>query len=242
MPTVLELLLDPACPLHRGKSTAVQCRSPGACRAKVSHTGTTRPHPVDLEPPTGFVIAQPRHNPATTQRRRPWVDEGEPVTTSADTVTRLRLLVGYLGETAGWWSSQFYRDSSRMFLEPVFVRSFQQARLTGVTAAAARVHDEYIGAGRTLHLYRMPEILEQQVASAMADTAWMAELAEAVVSDAQAQQHLAGMADDVESVEGPVLVGELTDDPGPALAKMAGHYLSAFQSGRRTYPYLRDRS
>lgn len=163
------------------------------------------------------------------------------MTTTAGTVTRLRLLVGYLGESADWWSSQFYRDSSRMFLEPVFVRSFHQARLTGVSAAAARVHDEYVGAGRTLHLYRMPEILEQQVAAAMADTAWMAELATVVDSEAQAQHELAAMAEEVEPVEGPVLVGDLTDDPGPALAAMAGHYLAAFRSGSRAYPYLRDR-
>src|SRR5579883_2609864 len=77
-------------------------------------------------------------------------------------LARLRILIGYLGESAqfGWWSSNFFGPGSKAFLSPVFARTSLLAQYHGVTAAAAKVHDEHIGVGRVYHLFRLPEDLE----------------------------------------------------------------------------------
>uniref|UniRef100_UPI0039B77F6C BrxE family protein n=1 Tax=Pseudomonas sp. P1B16 TaxID=2986074 RepID=UPI0039B77F6C len=83
----------------------------------------------------------------------------------AQTIAELRVLVGYLGEQQpAWWSSQFFSPTAAAFLGPVFARSTTLAQYQGVTAAAARKHEEHIGEGRTFHLFRLPEIFEQSAA------------------------------------------------------------------------------
>lgn len=160
--------------------------------------------------------------------------------TEREALTELRMLVGYLGELEGWWGSQFYGATSKAFLSPIFGRSTHQARLQGVTAAAGRVHDERIGVGRTLHLFRMPELLEQTTAEVISDPDRAEALSTPLASKHEATTRLAALAGAVEPLEGPVLLGEVSGDLSPTLAAMAGHYLAAFQGGTQTYPYLRD--
>ena len=79
-------------------------------------------------------------------------------------ILRLRIVVGYLGESAqyAWWSTSFYEPSSRLFLEPVFSKTSQVAQYHGVIEAARRLHDEHLSTG-SYHLFRLPEELEQDL-------------------------------------------------------------------------------
>ena len=66
------------------------------------------------------------------------------------TAAEIRVLVGYLAEQhAAWFTSQFFGPRASAFLTPVFARTAFQAQCNGVTAAAARVHEDAIGTGRT---------------------------------------------------------------------------------------------
>ena len=80
------------------------------------------------------------------------------------TILQARLLVGYLGERAqyDWWPTEFYETSSRLFLEPVYSRTFNLAQYHGVLEAARLLHDEHLSVG-SFHLFRLPEEIEQDL-------------------------------------------------------------------------------
>lgn len=160
----------------------------------------------------------------------------------AQTITALRVLVGYLGEQQPvWWPSQFYSPNAAAFLGPVFARSTVLAQYQGVTAAAARKHDEYIGEGRTFHLFRLPEIFEQSAAAVLADKAFEASILASVSSRDQALVRLADLAGQTASAsEGPVVLGDLADELGNALKFCAALYFDAFNRGIQCFPYLRE--
>ena len=156
-----------------------------------------------------------------------------------EVLTELRAIVGYLGEEHGWWDSQFFSRSARTFLEPVFHRSLALSQYQGVSVAAARVHDERIGVGRIVHLYRMPELHEQAAAAVLRDATSVDQVLAHLGSVEQAMERLSELATPVELNEGPVLVGTWEEDLALSLGKMAGHYMAAMQEGHRAYPYLR---
>lgn len=89
----------------------------------------------------------------------------------AKTIAEFRVLVGYLGEKpqAGWWGSEFYVPSAAACRTPIFNRSLFQARYQGATAAAAKTHDDSIGAGRIFHLFCLPIRHEQMAADSLRD-------------------------------------------------------------------------
>lgn len=157
----------------------------------------------------------------------------------SEVLAELRALVGYLGEEHGWWDSQFFSRSARTFLEPVFPRSLPLSQYQGVTVAAARAHDERIGVGRIVHLFRMPELHEQAAAAVLQDATGVDQVFAHLANQEQAMKRLQALASPVESNEGPVLVGGWDEDLALSLGKMAGHYAAAMHEGRRTYPYLR---
>lgn len=160
----------------------------------------------------------------------------------AKTIAELRVLVGYLGEQApAWWPCQFFSPTAAAFLGPVFTRSTALAQYQGVTAAAARKHEEHIGEGRTFHLFRLPEIFEQSAAAVFADKDFEASIRTSVASRDQALARLAELAGGAaSSSEGPVVVGDLTDELGDALKSCAALYLDAFSKGIQCFPYLRE--
>lgn len=159
----------------------------------------------------------------------------------AKTAAELRVLVGYLGEQApAWWSSQFFGTTATAFLTPVFSRSMFQAQCQGVTAAAARLHDEFIGHGRTLHLFRLPEVFEQSIAATLADPQFEAAAREMVSSKELALARLAALSSTATAAEGPVVVGDWSDSLDVAFKTIAGLYYDAFAKGIKTFPYLRE--
>ena len=154
---------------------------------------------------------------------------------------QLRILVGYLGERAqfAWWPTAFYEASSRLFLEPVFSRTSQLAQYHGVIEAARRLHDEHLSVG-SYHLFRLPEEVEQDLHNLVqSPEANEFVLQEMLNKDAALStlRELGGNVS-VESV-GPTAVGNIGDLDSPNTVKaIAAAYLSAFNQGAKTYPYL----
>jgi hypothetical protein len=158
-----------------------------------------------------------------------------------EVLLRLRLLVSYLGEQAqyNWWSSTFMGATGASVLAYPFPRTAHLAQYHGVVQAARKTHDDLIGVGKVLHLFRVPEEVEQDL-HAMVLQRGPSGLAVASGRD-EAFAQLLEMGDQrVSSQVGPVLVGE----PGQLLAqdairKVAGIYAASFASGQRAYPYFK---
>lgn len=160
----------------------------------------------------------------------------------AKTIAELRVLVGYLGEQQpAWWPSQFFSTTAAAFLGPVFTRSMALAQYQGVTAAAARKHEEHIGEGRTFHLFRLPEIFEQSAASVLADKTFEGSLRSSIASREQALARLEELSGQVACAsEGPVVVGDMGAELGDTLKYCAALYRDAFSKGIQCFPYLRE--
>lgn len=169
-------------------------------------------------------------------------DEFTAMIKDAQTIAELRVLVGYLGEQQpAWWPSQFFSPTAAAFLGPVFARSTLLAQYQGVTAAAARKHEEHIGEGKTFHLYRLPEVFEQSAAGVLSDKAFEARVRTLVASRDKALGRLAELAGGpVNASEGPVVIGDLTDELSDALKSCAALYLDAISKGIQCFPFLRE--
>jgi len=153
-------------------------------------------------------------------------------------ISRLRVLVGYLGEReqSHWWSSSFLGRTSGVFLAPVFANAAGNTRLIGVTEAARRVHDEAIGVGRAFHLFRLPQTLERELhrtISAAADVSDIDSVDEALD---ELKELSSG---DAAPRSGPMHVGTVAMlDNAEWVAAVASHYVAAFKVGFQTFPYF----
>lgn len=154
----------------------------------------------------------------------------------------LRILVGYLGERSqeSWWSTAFFEPSSHLFLEPAFPKTFGLTQYHGVKEAACRVHDEHIGIGTVYHLFRLPEEVEQDLYRHLKDAIVKGGLQSPPQDKETALNALATIAGDGSGMnEGPVAIGQIKDIASSISIKaLARTYLSAFQSGRKTFPYF----
>jgi hypothetical protein len=156
-------------------------------------------------------------------------------------ITELRILIGYLGEQrCPWWTSQFFSPTAHTFLAPIFARTFFQAQCQGVTAAAARLHDEHIGIGRTFHLFRMPEGIEQAVAATLATSVFESEMRPYLANVEVALDRLNELTSQQSAPEGPVAVGAMMEDLNQQLRRIAGLYYDAFSKGTKSFPYFRE--
>jgi len=159
------------------------------------------------------------------------------------TIVKLRVLVGFLGEKSqsSWWSSDFLSSNSIAFLAPTFPRSVFLAQYNGVTAAASKVHDELIGVGQTIHLFRLPIELEQSCQDAANNQELVEELQKTLTDRDSVMTRLEAIA--IPSTEihtGPVLVVQGSEDLQNNLKKAAGIYLSAFRGQSKAFPYLKE--
>lgn len=152
-------------------------------------------------------------------------------------VSRLRVLVGYLGERqqSNWWPSSFLDRTSEAFLAPVFGHAVANARVVGVTEAARRVHDDAIGVGRAFHLFRLPETLEQELHRTVVESK------DAAVASAEAalEELKALSSGEAAANPGPIRVGPL-DMLADArwVPAVASHYHAAFTAGVPSFPYF----
>lgn len=158
---------------------------------------------------------------------------------------RLRLIVGYLGEKGqfSWWPTEFHGGTSEAFLSPVFSKTADLARYNGVLEAARRLHDEHIGVGQVVHLFRFPAVVEQSIHEELVkegiDTAFLSDLE----SKDAAFAALESLSDaSTTRSEGPIQVGELSDLGSKSwIGKTAACYLNAFKNNTKCFPYLTNR-
>jgi hypothetical protein len=153
---------------------------------------------------------------------------------------RLRIAVGVLGEKSqqGWWPTSFFDSTSRVFLDPVFVRTALGAQYNGVTEAARRIHDTRLGVG-SFHLFRMPEEVEQDLHAQVMEWArsGRGELPlDAPEATLAIEQFAAGEG---TSSPGPRLLGLSSDLDKLALWQQAAAvYRDAFSTGFQSFPYF----
>lgn len=158
-------------------------------------------------------------------------------------LARLRLIVGYLGESSqfGWWRSSFLSPSSKTFLSPVFGKTMFLAQYHGVKEAAMKTHDNYIGVGRgVFHLFRLPESIERRLHGLLCDSKIINQLPRDIVcvKDALRTLKLFGNKS-ADFTVGPVLIGNLSD-----IKKMeswqltARYYWHSFDKNNRVYPFF----
>jgi len=157
-------------------------------------------------------------------------------------IIKLRLLVGFLGEKSqfNWWPSNFFSDLSSSFLEPIFPKTSELARVQGVTQAGRLLHDERIGVGRVFHLFRLPETMEQILFEKIRDQSLPIAITQAIESRESAMVELERQATAGMSFrEGPVQIGYVTDlVTDDWLGTAAAYYHAAFSKDAQVFPYL----
>ncbi len=157
------------------------------------------------------------------------------------TLLRLRLLVGYLGERTqyAWWPTSFYDASSKLFLEPVFTKTSHLAQYHGVLEAARRVHDEHLSVG-SYHLFRLPEEAEQDFSAMLQSSISDMLFSGSSPNPERASALLREIASDNRvSESGPLAVGTIKDVGSKVVVTaIASAYQSAFGRQVRIYPYL----
>ena len=162
---------------------------------------------------------------------------------SLNDLATLRLVVGYLGEKDqyNWWSSSFLNETTKKMLEFTFPRTASLAQYEGVSAAAARVHDERIGVGETFHLFRLPELLEKSLVNYVQANSEESDFKSVIQTKENAVEALTTLAGSASiSEEGPVNVGGINDNDWKlSINKIASAYLTSFTSDKKSFPYFR---
>lgn len=166
------------------------------------------------------------------------------INTQLGSLARLRVLVAHFGEAAipSWWSTSFTSEAGLDFSTYNFARSQVSAAIAGATFAARKVHDDRIGRKGTRHLFRFDGGLERAVHREILE-ADQQQLAELIGSWDTAIVELERIATQtVDAPEGPIQIGKLGEEESESGAvELAAHYLSAFTSGRRVFPYFANR-
>jgi hypothetical protein len=157
------------------------------------------------------------------------------------TLLQMRLLVGFLGERAqfAWWPTAFYEASSRLFLEPVFSKTYRLAQYHGVLEAARRLHDEHLSVG-SYHLFRLQEEVEQDLHTLIQsneDDVLIGAAPKSKEAALDSLKHLARVAP--STGVGPTFVGSIGElDSADTLKAIGSAYWSAFSRNAKIYPYL----
>ncbi|WOG28772.1 MULTISPECIES: BrxE family protein [unclassified Endozoicomonas] len=157
-------------------------------------------------------------------------------------IAELKLLIGFLGEKSqfNWWESNFLSSSSNAYLTPTYPRTILLAQYHGVSEAALAVHDRFIGTGINYHLYRLPDSIEREIATAVQELSSSAHLRSTLISIDTALSRLAELASQEEAEDGPVDIGSFSDaDLEQLIKSSAGYYADAFTQGITCYPFMR---
>lgn len=159
-------------------------------------------------------------------------------------VTLLRIVIGYLGEKDhfDWWHSSFYSPGSNAFLKPIFGRTQLLAQCSGVTQAAALVHDERIGIGNVYHLFRLPEEMEQGIHRVLGEADFTKTSVGLIASRETALSYLHKFsAPPDQPGVGPTRVGKIdTLRQEHAWQVVAGLYYYAFEAVQPIFPYFSE--
>jgi hypothetical protein len=156
----------------------------------------------------------------------------------------LRLVTAATGERVAppWWRTQFLTEAGLRSTRRIFPRTALGSALACVTEAARAEHDSRIGIGGRYHLFRLPPRIEQQLASSLNESAFSAELEDAIKGGLE---HVLSMLERLSTgakltpKDGPVSLGEIGQLlKSQSFAEIAALYRGAAASGRRSYPYF----
>lgn len=156
-------------------------------------------------------------------------------------LAQLRYVVGFLGEKSqfNWWPSNFLNTSTKKMLEFTFPRTASLAQYEAVSAAAARIHDESIGVGKSFHLFRLPEFIEKTLVDELKNDNGD-EYESLVTSKEKALGVLTELSSSASlSGEGPINVGQVKSSQWEqSISNIASAYLQAFNDNKKAYPYF----
>jgi predicted Zn finger-like uncharacterized protein len=159
-------------------------------------------------------------------------------------LTRLRVLVGFLGERSqdGWWDTNFLSKTGIQYLEICFPRTALAAGCVSVSEAAKKLHDDRIGKGGVFHLFRLPSAFEERVHRHLLKVQ-PGEVLAAIETRETAISKLEEFAESTGGTsEGPIRLGDSDEIlTGGAISAMAAQYLDAFSKGLMTFPYFTER-
>jgi hypothetical protein len=154
----------------------------------------------------------------------------------------LRFVVGFLGEKNqnNWWPSNFLNASTKKMLEFTFPRTANIAQYEAVSAAAAKVHDESIGVGKSFHLFRLPEFLEKSLLDEIQSDNENNKFESIIISKEEALLALNDLAGSASlSGEGPMNIGQVNDHQwNQSISQIASAYLQAFNANQKAFPYF----
>jgi hypothetical protein len=158
----------------------------------------------------------------------------------------LRAIVLALGESVepAWWKTEFMNETGFRFLERLFPHSYYRAAVHSAGKAACDVHDQAVGRVGVYHLFRLPDVLEDQIHSSppSADDSFSMEFRSSLGHPEKLLVILASVCDGEtvkKAVSGPIRIGKASDLTAPsALSKVATVYHDAFRRGKPSFPYF----
>lgn len=111
-------------------------------------------------------------------------------------LARLRGLVGFLGEKgqANWWDTSFLDSMGQRFLEFIYPRTALNAGIRSTTEAAKTLHDQRIGEGRVVHLFRFSPSLEEEISQLFLHSPEQLQLQDGLTTKEEALQLLSQLA------------------------------------------------
>lgn len=154
---------------------------------------------------------------------------------------KIRLLVLALGQkdAADWWACSFLSSAGGRFLASPFPRSAFWAACHASSIAAARHHDERIGTGGTVHLFRLGQEIEIQLRDKVLRDGWRPDFDPSAAREILLG-HLKEIAQlpDKAAAAGPIRVSDRNRFVGSKmLSQVAGLYVAAFEKGIQVLPY-----
>ena len=158
---------------------------------------------------------------------------------------KIRLIVLTLGQndSAKWWTSSFLTPAGERFLASPFPRSSFWAAFHATSLAAARHHDERIGTGGTVHLFRLGQELEIQLRDKILRGGWRPDF-DPSASREILFDHLKEIAQppDKTPTAGPTRVSDRNRfASSKTLVQVAGIYRAAFEQEIQVLPYGSDK-
>lgn len=161
-----------------------------------------------------------------------------------DTLLSIRATVLALGQQGAgdWWSCSFLTPNGERFLASPFPRSAYWAALHSSSIAASRHHDDRIGVGGTVHLFRLGQELELRLRDRVLREGWRPDGgSEDSAALLEVLKTLAEPADS-DTTEGPVRISDARRFTGSkTLAQVAGLYTAAFENKCQILPYGSDK-